>query len=96
MREFNLYDVKDKKVKTYSLGMKQRLALCQAFMEEFNVLLLDEPFNALDEQNIKILCDRINSSKKAGKIIVIAAHGVVPEGCKFDREICIENGCVMS
>ena len=46
---FNLYDQKNVRVGKLSLGMKQRLALCQAFMENPDILLLDEPFNALDQ-----------------------------------------------
>lgn len=47
MKIFNLYDVKNKKVKSYSLGMKQRLGIVQALMEDPEVILLEEPFNAL-------------------------------------------------
>ena len=43
----------DQKVKNFSLGMKQKLAICQAIMEEQQVLILDEPFNALDIDSVK-------------------------------------------
>ncbi len=91
MKKFNLYDVRNNKVKTFSLGMKQRLALCQAFMENPDILLLDEPFNAIDEENFYKIVEMINELKKEGKLIVIASHGDI-ESLKFDKIIKMNNG----
>ncbi|MDO5014906.1 MAG: ABC transporter ATP-binding protein [Clostridia bacterium] len=95
LKIFNLYDVRNKKVSTYSLGMKQRLALCQAFMENPDIILLDEPFNALDEKNLSILCDIIQQEKEKGKIIVIAAHGEIPKKCGVNRVLKMEDGKIL-
>lgn len=95
LKEYNLYDVRDKKVKTFSLGMKQRLALCQAFMENPDVLLLDEPFNAIDDKNLQITYDNIRKNKAAGKIIVIATHGVIPKECGVDKVIRMNEGKIL-
>lgn len=92
LKIFNLYDVRNKKVSTFSLGMKQRLALCQAFMENPDVILLDEPFNALDEENLKIACENIYKQKEKGKITVIAAHGEIPNECGINKTIKMNNG----
>ena len=70
----NLSDVIDKKVKKYSLGMKQRLAFCQAIMEDPDVYLLDEPFNALDDEHFDLILGMIQEMKE-DKLVVIAAHG---------------------
>ena len=52
LEKVGLHDVKGKKVRTYSLGMKQKLAIAQAIFEHPKLLLLDEPTNALDEESI--------------------------------------------
>ena len=70
LKVFNLYDQKNVRVGKLSLGMKQRLALCQAFMENPDILLLDEPFNALDHENSIILKDIIENEKRNRKIII--------------------------
>lgn len=62
------------KVKNYSLGMKQKLALAQAIMEDQEVLLLDEPFNALDIDSVEKIRDLLFSLKEQGKTIVLTSH----------------------
>lgn len=64
----------DKKVKKYSLGMKQRLNIAQAIFEKQNVILLDEPTNALDEDGVKLIYNLIQEEKARGAIIIIATH----------------------
>lgn len=62
------------KVKNYSLGMKQKLAITQAIMEEQDIIILDEPFNALDaESNEKVKLLLLNL-KKSGKTILLTSH----------------------
>lgn len=95
LKRFNLYDVKNTKVKKYSLGMRQRLGLAQAFMENPDVILLDEPFNALDKENFQIVLDYINEQKNNNKIIVIAAHSLAEKDMgKFDKIVTMNNGIV--
>ncbi|SDC59907.1 ABC-2 type transport system ATP-binding protein [Shouchella lonarensis] len=62
------------KVKHYSLGMKQKLAIAQAIMEDQQVLILDEPFNALDEDSVEKVREVLRSSREEGKTIVITSH----------------------
>lgn len=68
-------DPKDKrKFKKYSLGMKQRLGIAQAIMEDPDFLILDEPTNALDEDGVVSINQIILDLKKEGKTILIASH----------------------
>ena len=93
MKKYGLYEHRHKRVKTFSLGMRQRLALCQALMEDPNILLLDEPFNALDQYYRSLFLKDLLSEKRKGKTIVIASHG--NEGLDtllFDEVIQIGHG----
>jgi ABC-2 type transport system ATP-binding protein len=69
-----LYDAGDKDFGKYSLGMKQRLALGQAIMENPKILMLDEPTNAIDDQGVRVLKEIVREEKKKGTIVLIASH----------------------
>lgn len=69
-----LYDARDKDFGKYSLGMKQRLALGQAIMENPKILMLDEPTNAIDDQGVRVLKEIVREEKKKGTIVLIASH----------------------
>jgi len=68
-------DPKDNRIyKKYSLGMKQRLGIAQAIMEDPDLIILDEPSNSLDLDGVKLINDIILELKKQGKTILIANH----------------------
>ena len=65
----------DKKyVGKYSLGMRQRLGLAQALMEAPDILILDEPMNALDNNGVEEIRGVLIRMKEQGKLIIIASH----------------------
>ena len=70
----NLKNINDKKVGKYSLGMKQKLGIAQALMEDPEVILLDEPFNSVDDETTKKLREYLTLLKKQGKLIIIVTH----------------------
>jgi len=68
-------DPKDKKrVGKYSLGMRQRLGIAQAIMEDPEILLLDEPMNGLDNQGVKDMKKLLMELRGQGKTIILASH----------------------
>ncbi|MGF9977351.1 ABC transporter ATP-binding protein [Viridibacillus arvi] len=74
MNLVGLQPTAEQKVRKYSLGMKQKLALAQAFMENQEVLILDEPFNALDFESVEKLRSLLINYKKEGKTIIMTSH----------------------
>jgi ABC-2 type transport system ATP-binding protein len=76
-------------VRKYSLGMRQRLGLAQAIMENPEILMLDEPMNGLDNDGVKDMRNYLLNLKKQGKTILIASHS------KEDIEILCDTVCEM-
>ena len=68
-------DPDDKKwVGKYSLGMRQRLGIAQAIMENPEILILDEPMNSLDNQGVEEIRKLLMELRDEGKTIVLASH----------------------
>lgn len=63
-------------VKKYSLGMRQRLGIAQAIMENPKLLILDEPFNGLDKEGVKDMRDYLINLKENGRTILICSHSM--------------------
>ena len=64
----------DIKVKKFSLGMKQRLNIAQAIFEHQNIIMLDEPTNALDDKGVKLIYDIIREERERGAFVLISTH----------------------
>ncbi|MDD2391432.1 MAG: ATP-binding cassette domain-containing protein [Bacilli bacterium] len=74
MKELNIFEEKDKKYYKYSQGTKQKLALVQVFMENPDVLILDEPFNGIEEKIVKEVKKKLLQLKEEGKLIIFSSH----------------------
>lgn len=70
----NLKDEKMKKYGKYSLGMKQKLGIAQAIMEDQKIILLDEAFNGIEDDTVIKIKKYLKVQKEKGKIIVITSH----------------------
>lgn len=70
----NLDDEMNKKYSNYSLGMKQKLGIAQVLMENPKVIILDEPFNGVENETVKKLRKVLLDEKEKGKIIILASH----------------------
>lgn len=62
------------KVKNFSLGMRQRLAIAQAIMEKQKILILDEPFNGLDKQGVAQIKQLLLELKSPDRLIMLTSH----------------------
>lgn len=87
-----IYEIKDKKIQTFSLGMKQRLGIAGAIIGDPNIILLDEPFNGLDVDGIHWIRSLMRKFANEGKTVVVSSHllGEVQEVA--DRIIVIAQG----
>ena len=74
LEEVNLIEEKDKKYSKYSLGMKQKLGIAQAIMEDQEIIILDEPFNGIEEASVKKIKELLKKLRKQGKLIIISSH----------------------
>jgi len=85
-----------RKVKEYSLGMKQRLSIAQAIFEKPSILLLDEPSNALDSKSVEGLHELLQSEKKRGTLVILASHNKEDVFMLCDEVIEMENGKIVN
>ena len=73
LERFGLWEARAERVATYSRGMAQRLALCRTLLHEPDLLLLDEPYSALDATGVALL-DRELASLAGTRTLVVATH----------------------
>ena len=85
-----------KKVGKYSLGMRQRLAIAQATMEDQDIIMLDEPMNGLDNHGVQEVREYLLQLKKQGKTILIASHNREDIDVLCDKVYEMDNGRVIS
>lgn len=89
-------DPDDKKfVFKYSLGMRQRLGIAQAIMEEQSLLILDEPMNGLDKKGVEEMRNLFLRLKEAGRTIVIASHNQADIDYLCDKVYELDNGNII-
>ncbi len=89
-------DPDDKKfVFKYSLGMRQRLGIAQAIMEEQSLLILDEPMNGLDKKGVEEMRTLFLRLKEAGRTIVIASHNQADIDYLCDKVYELDNGNII-
>lgn len=94
LERVGLLNDKKNKVKTFSLGMKQRLSIAAALLNEPEFMIFDEPTNGLDPHGIAEMRDIINSFSKEGKTILVASH-LLSEMEKICTHIAIlKNGVI--
>lgn len=78
--------------KKYSLGMKQKLGIAAAVMGKPDIIILDEPMNALDEDSVNIVRELLKDLKQSGSLIIIACHDTEELENLTDTIYLIKNG----
>ena len=73
LERFGLWDVRDERVSTFSRGMRQRLGLCRVLLHDPELVILDEPFNALDDAGSRLL-DATLDELHGSRTFVVATH----------------------
>lgn len=94
LKQVGLKENQNKKYKEFSLGMKQKLRIAQAIMENQELIILDEPTNGLDESSIKKVHEIIKQLKKENKLILIASHNKDDLRLLCDKIFKIEEGTI--
>lgn len=74
LEKVNLITEKDKKFSKYSLGMKQKLGIAQAIMEDNQVIILDEPFNGIENDTVLKIKSYLKELANSGKTIILSSH----------------------
>ena len=90
----DVYDTRT--YKKYSLGMKQKLGIAAAIMGSPDIIILDEPINAIDENGVTKVRNILQDIKRKGKIVVIACHDKEELEQLSDEILQIENGRMIS
>lgn len=90
LKEFELWDKRDKTMRELSGGMKRKLSIIKALMHEPKILILDEPTAALDVNSRLELWENIKSLNKKGITIILTTH-YIEEAEKLSNRICIVN-----
>ena len=80
---FELGDYKNKKLETLSKGNQQKIQIAQAFLNEPDILILDEPFSGLDPVNAQVFKDTIAGFVKQGKLVIFSSHQM-----SYVEEVC--------
>lgn len=95
MRIVGLEKSGNKKYKKFSLGMKQRLGIAAAIMEQPQIVLLDEPTNALDSDGVEMVKRIINGEKERGATVVVSCHDSEMLESLSDEIIEIQGGRIV-
>lgn len=95
MTKVGLEPYDKRKYRKYSLGMKQKLGIACAVMEEPDIIILDEPINAIDEKGVELVRDLLDELREKDKIVIIACHDAEEMSILADEVIKMENGHIV-
>ncbi|MFH1638837.1 MAG: ABC transporter ATP-binding protein [Chloroflexota bacterium] len=92
LKELGLFERRDSKVKTYSMGMRKRLILSMALLSDPQIIFLDEPTSGLDVQSARFIRSLLGNLRKEGKTIFLTTHNMDEAAELCDRVAIINHG----
>lgn len=95
LKVVGLYENRNKHVHKYSLGMRQRLGIAQALMENPDTLILDEPMNGLDKECVAMVRNILMDLKEQGKTILLVSHNSEDIGILCDKIYEMDKGRIV-
>ncbi len=96
LKEYELYEVRDKQVKNFSKGMKKRLMICRALLAEPELLIFDEATGGLDPISAEIIREKLLNLKKQGKTVLLSTHYLEEADRLCDKIAFVNNGRVIA
>lgn len=94
LRAVGLEPADEKKYRKYSLGMKQRLGIAAAIMETPDIVIMDEPTNALDTDGVELIKTILTAQRERGALVIISCHDLSLLQEMSDEILLLESGCV--
>ncbi|BDR60039.1 ATP-binding cassette domain-containing protein [Lactobacillus xylocopicola] len=91
LQHFDLDPDDTQAIAKYSVGMRQKVGIIQAVMEDQNIILLDEPTRGIDQESIKQFAVLLNNLKRENKTVIVASHDQIDE-INYDQRLQLING----
>jgi ABC-2 type transport system ATP-binding protein len=96
LQQFGLWDARDKRLDSYSKGMKQKIALIRALIHDPPVLFLDEPTTAMDPHSARTVRDAIAELRAARRTILLTTHNLTEAEVLADRIAIVRGGTIVA
>ena len=95
LKAFDLDPDNPQSVGNYSVGMRQKLGITQAVMEDQNIILLDEPTRGIDKEGVDQLVNLTKDLRSENKTVIVASHDKIP-GLVYDRRLRMKDGILLA
>jgi len=96
LQQFDLWEARDKRLDSFSKGMKQKIALIRALIHDPPVLFLDEPTTAMDPHSARTVRDAIGELRAARRTILLTTHNLVEAETLADRIVVVHGGTIIA
>lgn len=95
LKAFDLDPDNPQSVGNYSVGMRQKLGIIQAVMEDQNIILLDEPTRGIDKEGVDQFVNLMKNLRSENKTVIVASHDEIP-GLVYDRRLRMKDGILLA